>query len=172
MSLAADDRALIQIVDAALADAARKSGPWLVCRSGCTECCMGPFDITPLDAIRLRQGLDELATRDPGRAAQIRTRARRATGAEDEPCPALDPATGACDLYAARPLTCRAFGPAVRCGSEAVGVCELCYHGATDEEIAACEVEIDPDGLEADLLAQLPPGETTVAQALLSGGAK
>ena len=51
MTLAGRDRSLIQIVDAALAEAARKSGAWLVCRSGCTECCMGPFSITPLHII-------------------------------------------------------------------------------------------------------------------------
>ena len=58
------DQALIQIVDAALAEAARKSGPWLVCRPGCTGCCMGPFPITQLDARRLREGLAELESRD------------------------------------------------------------------------------------------------------------
>ncbi len=30
------------------------------------------------------------------------------------PCPALDPATGHCDLYVHRPITCRTFGPPVR----------------------------------------------------------
>ena len=54
------DRAFIQIVDAALAEAARKSGAWLVCRPGCCECCIGPFAITQLDAKRLRTGLAEL----------------------------------------------------------------------------------------------------------------
>ncbi len=68
--------------------------------------------------------------------------------ANDEPCPVLDPETGACDLYAARPMTCRVFGPPVR-SEEGLGVCELCYHGASDEEIAACEMEVDPEGLEA-----------------------
>ena len=161
------DEALIQIVDAALAEAARKSGAWLVCRPGCTECCLGPFPITQLDARRLREGLAELESRDRQRAARVRERARQAvarirpdfpgdaaTGvlgedeeaeeqfaalADDQPCPALDPATGTCDLYAARPITCRIFGPPVRCGSEAVGVCELCFQGASDEEIAACQ---------------------------------
>src|SRR3989442_9799896 len=63
------DRGLIQIVDAALAEAARKSGPWLVCRPGCTQCCIGPFPITQLDAHRLRRGLAELETHPPQRAA-------------------------------------------------------------------------------------------------------
>ncbi|HET9165177.1 MAG TPA: YkgJ family cysteine cluster protein [Candidatus Angelobacter sp.] len=75
--------------------------------------------------------------------------------ANDEPCPALDPATGACDLYAARPMTCRTFGPPVRSGpEEGLAVCELCYHGATDQQIAECEMVPDPDNLEEELIAQ------------------
>jgi Fe-S-cluster containining protein len=195
MRIDAGDRVLIQIVDAALDDAARKSGPWLACRVGCTQCCIGPFAITQLDALRLRKGLAELEASDPERAAHVRERARQSvarispefpgdpgTGllaedetakdrfvsfADDEPCPALDPDTGACDLYAARPIACRTFGPPVRIGSEAVGVCELCFQGASDAEIAACEVDIDPDGLESVLLNELGPrGETIIAFAL------
>lgn len=190
------DVALIQIVDAALAEAAQKSGPWLVCRLGCTQCCMGPFAITQLDAQRLQRGLAELESSDPARAARVRERARQAvtrishdfpgdpaTGLlaenefpdsmDDEPCPALDPETGGCDLYAARPITCRTFGPPVRCGEESVGVCELCFNGASDTEIAACEVESDLNGLEQQLLEKLEErtgarGETIVAFALAS----
>ena len=169
------DQALIRIVDAALAEAARKSGPWLVCRPGCTECCMGPFPITQLDARRLREGLAELESRDRQRAARVRERARQAvaaTATDDDPCPALDPSTGTCDLYAARPITCRIFGPPVRCGSGAVGVCELCFQGASDEEIAACAVRVDP-GLESQLSNELAEstgvrGETSVALALVA----
>jgi Fe-S-cluster containining protein len=163
------DLVLIETVDRALADAARKSGAWLVCRPGCTQCCMGPFPITQLDAQRLRRGLAELEAREPERAARVVERARGAVElADDEPCPALDPQTGWCDLYSARPITCRAFGPPVRCGSEGVGICELCFVGATDDEIAACEVEIDPEDLEAELIEELgEPGETSVALALL-----
>jgi len=121
------DVALIQIVDAALVEAAQKSGPWLVCRLGCTQCCMGPFAITQLDARRLRRGLAELESSDPLRGTRVRERARqsiarishdfpgdRVTGLlsanefpdsmDEEPCPALDPETGACDLYAAHYL--------------------------------------------------------------------
>src|SRR5664279_3210647 len=100
------DLALIQIVDAALAEAVRRSGSWLACRPGCTRCCMGSFPITQLDARRLRQGLAELAASDPGRASNVRERATRAAGdaGDDEPCPALDPETGLCDLYTARPI--------------------------------------------------------------------
>jgi Fe-S-cluster containining protein len=190
----AQDNELVQIVDAAVAEAARRSGAWLVCRLGCTQCCIGPFPINPLDARRLRRGLTELAVRDPPRAGRVKQRARESvarlspafpgdliTGllfetqeaqerfssfADDEACPALDPETGACDLYAARPITCRTFGPPVRFGSDSVGVCELCYEGASDAEIAACEVEIEPGDLEAELLEGLH-GETIVAFCLV-----
>jgi len=52
-----------------------------------------------------------------------------------------------------------------------VGVCELCFQGASDAEIAACEMEMDPEGLEGVLLEELEgrtglSGETTVALAL------
>ena len=173
---------MIQIVDSALADAARRSGQWLVCRPGCTQCCIGVFSINQLDVLRLRQGLADLEVLAPERAARVRERARGAvsrlaqefpgdpaTGllyegelaeqrfaqfANDEPCPALDPDTGNCELYESRPMTCRTFGPPVR-SEEGLGVCELCYHGASDEEIASCEMVPDPDDLESALLQQL-----------------
>lgn len=182
--LPARNQELVQIVDAALADATRRSGPWLVCHKGCSQCCVGAFAINQLDAARLRQGLAELEHSDPERVARIRERARAsvariaadfpgnpATGllaegqesedrfldfANDEPCPVLDPETGACELYAWRPLTCRVFGPPVRSGSEGgLGVCELCFHGASPEEIAACEMQVDPDNVESTVLEQL-----------------
>src|ERR1039458_2452779 len=37
---------------------------------------------------------------------------------DEEYCPALDPDALTCDLYEARPITCRIFGPAVRSRSE------------------------------------------------------
>jgi Fe-S-cluster containining protein len=203
-SLPKGDQQLVQIVDAALAEAARKSGEWLVCREGCTQCCYGPFPISQFDAARLRQGLMQLEVSDPKRARRIRERAREAvkrlaadfpgnpeTGiledteaaearfagfADDEPCPALDVESGLCDLYAARPMTCRTFGPPVRSGPEgALGVCELCYHGASDEQIAACEMKPDPDNLEEKLLQELERktgkhGSTIVAWCLAERG--
>jgi Fe-S-cluster containining protein len=189
----ASDRELIQIVDAAMAEAARLSGAWLVCKPGCAECCMGPFPITQLDARRLREGLAQLERRDPERAARVRRRSRESvaqmadypgdltTGILDEDeeaeerfaalpdeeyCPALDPEALTCDLYEARPITCRIFGPAVRSGGDVLGVCELNYHGATDEQIAACQVQVDPGGLEDDLIEGLRQ-QTIVAFALV-----
>lgn len=183
-SLPRADQQLVQIVDAALAETARKSGEWLVCRKGCTQCCYGPFPISQLDVARLQKGLRDLEKSNRRRAMRVRERAKqswnrlapnfpgdRKTGvlredqtaeeqfseyANDEPCPALDPKSGACDLYSARPMTCRTFGPPVRSGAEgALGVCELCYHGASDQQIAECEMVPDPDHLEEKLLKEL-----------------
>ena len=191
------DRALVQIVDSALADAARESGKWLACRPGCTQCCIGVFAINQLDVVRLRRGLANLDKDAPDRAERIRRRGeesrsrlsknfpgdpisglldegpdaerRFAEFANDEPCPALDPESGLCDLYEARPMTCRVFGPPVRSES-GLGVCELCFHGASAEEIAACEMRPDPEDLESALLEELEAsgasGRTIVAFSL------
>src|ERR1017187_8604913 len=170
----AGDRDFIQILDAALAESVLKSGSWLVCRLGCTECCLGPVPLTQLDAVSLREGVAELERSDPARAARIlrRTREAVARGAENEEdaCAVLDPETGGCDLYAARPVTCRTFGPPMRWGAEPLGICELNFIGAAAEEIAACEVALDVRQLEAGLLDSLErsAGETSVALALLN----
>lgn len=186
------DKALIQIVDAALADAARRSGEWLVCRQGCTQCCIGVFPINQLDAQRLQRGLGALKSRAPKRAARVRERARASvarlaaefpgdpiTGildgsderfsdfANDEPCPALDPETGACELYESRPMTCRVFGPPVR-SEDGLGVCELCYQGASDKEIAACEMKPDPDDLESELLQKVEESSGTRGDTIIA----
>ena len=171
-----DDQKLIQIVDAAMAEAVRKGGSWIACRPGCCECCIGVFPISQADAQRLREGLAELQHTDPARAARVLNRAREQaaryapgfpgdpdTGilasdpdsqdrfedfGNDDPCPALDPETRTCDLYAWRPITCRTFGPSIRLNGDSVDVCELCYQGATDEQILDVQVELqipDPD---------------------------
>ena len=203
MPLLARDSELVQIVDASLADAARRAGDFLVCRIGCTQCCYGAFAINALDAARLRAGMSALHANEPALAAAIELRARawlaeygpdfpgdaetgalgtsdsdRARGdigfedfANDAPCPALDPATGRCDVYAWRPMTCRVFGPPVRAlgenGAEGLGHCELCFIGATPEQVAACEMPV-PHELESELLSEIGTNdETIVAFALL-----
>src|ERR1700756_2543604 len=156
MPLPRRDSELVQIVDASLAEAAERAGSWLACRIGCTQCCHGAFAINALDAARLLAGMEALRASAPDRASEVELRARawidehgggfpgdRQTGilgtslaeqerfedfANDAPCPALDPATGRCDLYAWRPMTCRVFGPPVRVADgEALGCCELCF---------------------------------------------
>jgi Fe-S-cluster containining protein len=196
MPLPARDSQLVQIMDAALDDAARRAGAWLACRIGCTQCCHGAFAINALDAQRLRVGMAALRANDPALAAEVQRRAEAwldehgaafpgemqtgilGTSAEeqerfddfasDAACPALDPATGRCDVYAWRPMTCRVFGPPVRMGEgDALGCCELCFIGASENEISACEMPV-PHDLEAELLDEAgQTGETIVAFALL-----
>jgi Fe-S-cluster containining protein len=88
--------------------------------------------------------------------------------ASEAACPALDPATGRCDVYAWRPMTCRVFGPPIRMGDgAALAHCELNFVGASEEEVAACEMPLAYD-LEAELLEEIPSkDETVVAFALL-----
>jgi Fe-S-cluster containining protein len=194
IQIQAGDRQLLAGIAGVMAEAERRSGDWVVCRPGCTQCCFGPFAITRLDALRLREGLAALHNTDPARAERVRTRAAAyvAAIASDYPgdpatgelrdeerlpesmdhvaCPALDPDSGCCDLYAARPITCRTFGAATRVSEEALAACELCYTGATDEEMERCAVTVDPEGLEGELLSALDAegvsGRTIVAYAL------
>jgi Fe-S-cluster containining protein len=133
---------LVQIVDAQVADAYRRGGHHLVCKPGCSQCCIGVFPIAHEDAARLREGLEALAQSDPDKAQRIRTRVKDSltrldpwfpgdltTGilnedheaailfeefANDEPCPVLDLDHGTCDLYEHRPILCRTFGPPMR----------------------------------------------------------
>jgi hypothetical protein len=65
-------------------------------------------------------------------------------------------------------MTCRVFGPPVRVGDgDALGCCELCFVGASEAEIAACEMPV-PHQLEAELIAETgDESETVVAFALL-----
>ncbi len=192
---------LIQIVDAALADAARRSGAHLVCRPGCMQCCVGVFAISQQDAGRLREALAHLSQTDATTADRIYARAAAsiarleasfpgdpATGilaedseaeaafesfGNDEVCPVLDPVTGTCDLYSARPVLCRTFGPPMRDADGNLAACELCYTAAIEDEIAACELDpaipaIEESSNEAFNVEHGVCGETIVAFALRS----
>ncbi len=148
-----------------MAEAVRRGGAWIACRPGCCECCLGPFSISQSDVLRLREGLSRI---DEAVAQRIRQRAADyiaaidfcdddglPEGMDDTPCPVLDPATGCCDLYDSRPITCRTFGPAIKAPNGAIATCELCFEGASEEELAACAVEIGEEALEDD-------GEATI----------
>lgn len=91
--------------------------------------------------------------------------------ANDEPCPVLDPATGTCELYAARPVQCRTFGPPVRDDDGHLTVCELCFTNASPEVVAECEMDQSWRPLEEKLIAEAEShgahaGPTLVAFAL------
>jgi len=188
MNWEAADQELLRKVDGELEARSHAAGAHLACRIGCTECCIGgPFSINQLDVLRLRRGLSLLSRDDPGRADAIRDRARDQlaliqpdypgdplTGAlsRDDasveafldrfshlPCPVLDPASGRCELYPARPLSCRTYGLPVHLGGQDLEPCRLCFSGATPDEIEACRAYPDADGREHRLLVQLERGE-------------
>ena len=194
---------LIQIVSAASADATARSGNWLACRPGCSHCCHGVFAISALDADRIRKGLNDLALLEPSRARKVVERASESvnrlassfpgdqnTGhlfdtpeaelafeefGNDEPCPALDPATQTCDLYTSRPILCRTFGLPLQAEDAGLAVCELCFEGAPGEEIERCQIDPKINAVEAAANADYEHAigeryQTTVAFALYAGG--
>lgn len=192
------DRALLESYGQTWETGAAKAGPYLTCRVGCTQCCVGVFEITGLDAWRLRRGLRVLATKEPQLASRVRQRAQeqwrllqdhfpgdKTSGAfatsDDKreafchafahlPCPALEPSTGRCLLYEARPLSCRSFGLPCRWGTEPSPPCPLNFLGASPEAVAAATVTWDPQDLEGVLLHALGnPPDTVVAAALSVG---
>src|SRR5580692_1279887 len=169
---------LIQIVEAAVADAYRRGGSHLLCHPGCSQCCIGVFPIAHEDAARLREGLAALEQTNPQKAARVHKRVadsltrldpwfpgNRTTGilnedheaailfeefANDEPCPVLDLDHSTCDLYESRPVLCRTFGPPMRTEEDNLATCELCYIHASTEEIAACELDPGIPALEEE----------------------
>jgi len=169
---------LFPILDAALASTTARSGDWLACKPGCHQCCVGVFPISQFDSENLRAALNAAPA---ALAASIRTRAQAArarltrdfpgdptTGilfteehheaafddfANDEPCPVLDPTTGTCDLYAARPVQCRTFGPPLRNEDNGLAVCELCFINAPESEVVRSEMDQSWRPLEESLIS-------------------
>lgn len=203
-AFADDDRRLTASLEATFDEATRRAGDWLACRVGCTECCIGPFPITQLDGWRLRRGLEALAGQDAARGVAVVERAREqvrmmapefpgdpVTGLIDDedggaaaarfarrfaprPCPALDPATGRCEVYEWRPVSCRTYGPPARIGRDLLPPCRLCFAGAPADTIDACRVSPDAEHLEDRILdglelAGLIHRQTIVAFALVPG---
>jgi Fe-S-cluster containining protein len=195
----ADDE-LVRRFDEAMERSTRQAGPLFGCGPGHTRCCRGPFPVNLLDARRLERGMAALDVRDPARAKAVRRRARRVvrrfagsfpgearTGLLDDDqeverrfcarharvmCPALDGASGLCDLYDWRPLACRSMGPPVRFGGVDLPPCPYCFRPAPADEIERCRAVPDPDGREDRVLAELEArlgrsGDTLIAFALL-----
>ncbi|MBM3784972.1 MAG: YkgJ family cysteine cluster protein [Acidobacteria bacterium] len=151
------DAALIQIVDAAVAEAFRRAPAHIECKRGCSHCCIGPFPVTLHDLARLRA---RATPRIAARAAEARLAMRENfpgdfetgaiaadSGAFEEarkwlPCPVLDLETGACELHEHRPIACRLHGPALRLNGEIVRHCRLNYSALSAGTIEALRVEL------------------------------
>jgi Fe-S-cluster containining protein len=86
--------------------------PDFPCRKGCDYCCRHLASLTLLTAPEwelLREGIDQLA---PAVRAEAATRLAALGNQPARPviCPLLDPSSGACLVYAQRPVACRTYG--------------------------------------------------------------
>jgi Fe-S-cluster containining protein len=191
-SLESLDQRLIQIVDAAAAEAVRRAGSDSRCRPGCFHCCIGPFPITTVDAHRLARGLSDapaaLSQRILSRAAEARAAMEThfpgdpRTGiipAENEaydasfaglPCPVLDLETGRCQLYEYRPTACRLHGLPMRVSGRNLVPCRLNTSGVPADEIERRRVTVDLSPAGQSLVSEYertgwPTGLTYIAWA-------
>jgi Fe-S-cluster containining protein len=132
-------RALQSELDAWFEHGVAAAGPEVVlCRRGCSACCLGPFDISPADARLVAGAVNRL---DPATRSLVQLRAIDQVGQYAElapgwhapwdvqalgdyrfdrvsdtlaqlPCPALGD-DGACVVYEDRPANCRMIGLAM-----------------------------------------------------------
>ena len=128
-------REVLQQIDGWFAESAARAAGVIPCRSGCTACCHGPFDISVADALLVREAVaglpgaeqEEIRARAGDLAGRMRTlepgwnQAEGLRGISEEsfdrlcdalaaePCPLLN-RDGSCRIYADRPLICRMIG--------------------------------------------------------------
>jgi Fe-S-cluster containining protein len=94
------------------AQSIRETRPDWLCGKGCDTCCRQLADVPQLTLLEwdfLREGL---ATLPEERLQEISRDVAALAGPQTGPitCPLLDAATGACPVYAHRPVACRTYG--------------------------------------------------------------
>ena len=92
--------------------AIRAQRPDWLCGKGCDACCRRLAEVPQLTAAEwdlLRQGLAALP---PQRLREIGADMAALAGQQSRPvvCPLLDRSSGACPVYAQRPVACRSYG--------------------------------------------------------------
>jgi Fe-S-cluster containining protein len=98
-------------IDARVAAIRAYSADWL-CAKGCDTCCRQLADVPQLIAGEWDLLQEGLASLPPERFGEIRQRTAVLTLQPNRPvvCPLLDLQTGACQVYAHRPIACRTYG--------------------------------------------------------------
>jgi Fe-S-cluster containining protein len=133
--------------------AIRARHPGWLCGKGCDGCCRRLADIPRLTSAEwalLRSGLTQLPeVQQAGISREVAVLATATT--RPVVCPMLDRATGACPVYALRPVACRSYGfyaqrdKGLYCGDIEKGVpdgtlADVVWgnHDAIDRQLAAC----------------------------------
>ena len=93
-------------------DSIRQNRPDWLCGKGCDSCCKRLAEIPQLTAAEwdlLRSGLEALP---PERLGEISCGIAALARLSTRPivCPLLEQSTGACPVYAQRPIACRTYG--------------------------------------------------------------
>ena len=98
-------------IDARVASIREQTPDW-PCAKGCDTCCRQLADVPQLSSEEWKLLKAELVTLPAEQLAEIRWRITELP--VDRPhhvtCPMLNPATGACPVYAHRPVACRTYG--------------------------------------------------------------
>lgn len=107
-------RALFQLhadIDARVATIRGSRPDWL-CGKGCDSCCRKLAEVPRLTSAEWDVLLVGLAGLSPERLREISLQIAALAGHESHPvvCPLLDQSTGACPVYAQRPVACRTYG--------------------------------------------------------------
>lgn len=102
----------IQLAIDARVQTIRENRPDWLCGKGCDSCCRRLAEVPQLTAAEwnlLREGLAALA---PERLGEISRDMAALADQRSRPvvCPLLDQTTGACLVYAQRPVACRTYG--------------------------------------------------------------
>jgi Fe-S-cluster containining protein len=166
-------RNLLTKVDSWFIEAAARNPGVVPCRSGCSACCHGPFDISVADALLIREAYHQLSEVDQAEV-RLKAQALRAKMVEmepgfrlmegmegvseeafdrvcealaAEPCPLLDQA-GRCRIYAHRPMVCRMMGLGIVTPSGRVIENSCPIAGNFPEYAALPEQPLDLEALE------------------------
>lgn len=93
-------------------DSIRQSDPDWLCGKGCDSCCRKLAEVPRLTAVEWELLREGLAALQPERRREISREIDALEGQSTRPvvCPLLDRSTGACPVYAQRPVACRTYG--------------------------------------------------------------
>ena len=90
----------------------RENHPDWLCGKGCDQCCRRLAEVPQLTAAEWALLQEGLAMLTPENRQQISEKMSALAGQSARPitCPLLDQSTGACPVYAQRPVACRSYG--------------------------------------------------------------